>query len=255
AWLQQQDLAQAEAFWRQTLKDFRTPTVLNVGQDHDSSSSKQEGYAQQQIRLSATVTAALQALARRHHLDMNTLVQQDWALLLSGCGGQEDVVFEATVAGRPTDLAGVESMIGLFINTLPVRVRVSPEALLLPWLQALQRQQVEARQYEYSPLVQVQGWSDVPRGLPLFESLLVFENNPARTAVQEWSSTLEIRQVRFTSNTHYPLTVVAIPGSELSMRIGYQHHRFDPATITRMLGHLRTLLEGMVGNPAQRLAG
>ena len=175
-------------------------------------------------------------------------------MLLSRYSGQEDVVFGATVAGRPTDLVGIESMIGLFINTLPVRVRVSPEALLLPWLQELQSQQVEARQYEYSPLVQVQGWSDVPRGLPLFESLLVFENYPARTAIQEWSGSLEIRHVRFISSTHYPLTVVAVPGPELGLRIRYQCHRFDTATITRMLGHLRTLLEGMVANPAQRLA-
>ena len=175
-------------------------------------------------------------------------------MLLSRYSGQEDVVFGATVAGRPTDLVGIESMIGLFINTLPVRVRISPETLLLPWLQELQSQQVEARQYEYSPLVQVQGWSDVPRGLPLFESLLVFENYPTRTAIQEWSGSLEIHHVRFMSSTHYPLTVVAVPGPELGLRIGYQCHRFDTATITRMLGHLRTLLEGMVANPAQRLA-
>ena len=182
AWLQQQDLSQAEAFWRQTLKGFTTPTVLNVGQDHESSSQQGERYAEQQLRLSAAETAALQALAQQHHLSLNTLVQGAWAILLSRYSGQEDVVFGATVAGRPTDLAGIESMIGLFINTLPVRVQVTPAALLLPWLQELQSQQVEARQYEYSPLVQVQGWSDVPRGLPLFESLLVFENYPARTA-------------------------------------------------------------------------
>ncbi len=163
-------------------------------------------------------------------------------------------MFVATVAGRPPALAGVESMIGLFINTLPVRVRIDPEALLLPWLQTLQSQQVEARHCEYSPLVQVQGWSNVPRGLPLFETLLVFENYPGRTALQEWRGSLEIHHVRFMSNTHYPLTVVAVPGPELGLRIAYQGHRFDTAAITRMLGHLRTLLAGMIANPTQRLA-
>ena len=122
-----------------------------------------------------------------------------------------------------------------------------------PWLQELQSQQVEARQYEYSPLVQVQGWSDVPRGLPLFESLLVFENYPARTAHLKWSGSLEIRHVRFMSSPHYPLTVVVLPDPEMGLRIKYQCHRFDAATVTRMLGHLRTLLVGMVANPAQRL--
>ena len=253
AWLQRQDLSQAELFWRQTLQGFTTPTALNVGNAYGSSSSKNAGHAEQQIRLSAAATADLQALAQQHQLSLNTLVQSAWAMLLSRYSGQEDVVFGATVAGRPTDLAGVESMIGLFINTLPVRVRVVPKALLIPWLQERQHQQVEARQYEYSPLVQVQGWSDVPRGLPLFESLLVFENYPVRTSVQEWSNSLEIHRVRVVSRTNYPLTVVAVPGPELTLRIAYQCHRFDTATINRMLGHLRTLLEGMVTNPAQRL--
>jgi amino acid adenylation domain-containing protein len=253
AWLQKQDLSQAEQFWRQTLKGFTTPAVLNVGQDRGSSSSKKESYAEERMRLSAVETSALQGLAERHHLSVNTLVQGAWAILLSRYSGQEDVVFGATIAGRPTELAGVESMIGLFINTLPVRVRVDPEASLIPWLQELQDQQVEARQYEYSPLVQVQGWGDVPRGIELFESLLVFENYPARTSVQEWGSSLEVRRVRVVSSTNYPLTVVAAPGPELILRINYHCHRFDAATITRMLWHIRSLLERMVTDPARQL--
>jgi amino acid adenylation domain-containing protein len=253
AWLQQQDLAQAERFWRQTLRGFTTPTALNVEYAYGSSSGKEADYAEQTMRLSAAETAALQALAQQNHLSVNTLLQGAWAMLLSRYSSQEDVVFGATVASRPADLAGIESMIGLFINTLPVRVRVSPEALLLPWLQELQSQQVEARQYEHSPLVQVQEWSDVPRGLPLFESLLVFESYPARSAIQEWSGSLEIHQRHFMSSTHYPLTVLALPGTELDMRFRYQCHRFDTATITRMLGHLRTLFEGIVANPRERL--
>jgi amino acid adenylation domain-containing protein len=253
AWLQQQDLSHAEAFWRKALKGFIAPTVLDVGPAHGSASGHQDGYDQQQRLLSAAATAALHEFAQQHHLSVNTLVQGAWALLLNRYSGQEDVVFGATVAGRPAELAGIESMIGLFINTLPVRVQVSPDTLLIPWLQELQRQQAEARQYDYSPLVQVHGWSDVPRGLPLFDSLLVFENYPTRTALQERSGSLKLRHVRFTSSTHYPLTVVAVPGSELSLRIKYHCDRFDTAAITRMLGHLQTLLEGMVADPARRL--
>jgi amino acid adenylation domain-containing protein len=253
AWLQQQELSKAEAFWRQTLKGFTAPTMLHVDQGQGGFSSE-AGYAAQQMWLSTAATAALRKLGQQHHLSLNTLVQGAWSMLLSRYSGQEDVVFGVTVSGRPTAVAGIESMIGLFINTLPVRVGVVPEALLPSWLHALQTQQVEARQYEYSPLVQIQGWSDVPRGLPLFESLLVFENYPARTAIQAWSGSLQICHVRFVSSTHYPLTVVAVPGRELRLRIEYQCHRFDAATITRMLGHLRTLLEGMATNPTQRLA-
>ena len=253
AWLQQQDLSKAEAFWRQTLKGFMAPTMLHVDQGQSSSASE-AGYAAQQMRLSAAATTALQTLVQQHHLSLNTLVQGAWAIILSRYSGQEDVVFGVTVSGRPTAVVGIESMIGLFINTLPVRVGIEPEVLLLSWLHEIQTQQVEARQYEYSPLVQVQSWSDVSRGLPMFESLLVFENYPARTAIQAWSGSLQIRQVRFVSSTHYPLTVVVLPERELRLRIEYQCHRFDTATITRMLGHLQTLLEGIATNLTQRLA-
>src|SRR6185503_12192497 len=125
-----------------------------------------------------TATSALQSFAQRHQLTMNTLVQGAWALVLSRHSGAEDVVFGTVVSGRPAELRGVETMVGSFINTLPVRVRVAPEAPLLSWLSDLQTQQAAARQYEQTPLVQVKNWSDAPRALPLFESLLTFENRP-----------------------------------------------------------------------------
>jgi amino acid adenylation domain-containing protein len=254
AWLHQQDLAPAEVFWRQTLQGFTTPTALRIGSVGSITANEAAGYAEQQQRLSAPLTEALQTLARRHHLSLNSLVQGAWAVLLSRYSGEEDVIFGAVVSGRPAALVGVESMVGLFMNTLPVRVRASSAASLIPWLQALQTQQVEARHYEYSPLVQVQRWGNVPPGLPLFDTLFLFQNYPGRTTVQEWVRNLEIRQVRFVPRTNYPLTVLVIPGPELVLRLSYQCACFDSATMTRMLGHLQTLLEGMVVDPGQRLA-
>jgi amino acid adenylation domain-containing protein len=253
AWLQQQDLSQAEAFWRQTLQGFTTPTSLYVGSVGSDVADEEAGYGEQEKRLSEALTEALLTLARRHHLSANTLVLGAWAMLMSRYSGEEDVVFGAVVSGRPATLAGAESMVGLFMNTLPVRVGVSPEASLLPWLQALQAQQVEARHYEYSPLVQVQRWSNVPPRLALFDTLFVFENYPGRAAVQEWVRSLKIRQVHIVPRTNYPLTMLVIPGPELVLRLSYQCARFASATMTRMLGHLQTLLEGMIADPGQRL--
>src|SRR6185436_11435234 len=102
--------------------------------------------------LTPTITAGLQALAQQHQLTLNTLVQGAWALLLSRYSGEADVVFGVTVSGRPATLAGVETMVGLFINTLPARVKIPTTQSILDWLQALQAQQLEARQYDYSPL-------------------------------------------------------------------------------------------------------
>lgn len=95
--------------------------------------------------------------------------------------------------------------------------------------------------------------SDVPRSLPLFESLVVFENYPVEPSLQQSLGTLDIRNVRTVEQTNYPITVFGVVGSELSLKISYDCHRFAPTTITQMLGHFQTLLEGMVDNPNQRL--
>lgn len=253
AWLQQQDLARAEAFWRQRLEGFTTPTPLNVDRKLGSTSSEEERHTQQTIQISPSMTNALKSLTQQHQLTLNTLVQGAFALLLSRYSREEDVVFGATSSGRPADLTGAESMVGLFINTLPVRVYVAPDDFLIPWLKKLQAQETEARQYEYSPLAQVQAWSDVPRSLPLFESILVFENYPVDPSLPQGGESLSIRDVSFAASTNYPLTVVVGGRSQLSLEIEYSCQRFDAATITRMLEHFRTLLEEMVANPNQRL--
>ena len=252
AWLQKQDLSKAETFWRQALSGIPAPTPL-INLDVEKQSSLEVGYSEQQIKLSLITTAALQSLARQHQLTLNTLVQGAWAILLSRYSGEDDVVYGHTVSGRPADLVGAESMVGLFINTLPVRVKVDAQQSLLPWLKQLQTQLVEMRQYEYSPLVEVQGWSEMPRGVPLFESLVVFENYPVDQVLRESKVNLELHNVTAFDQTNYPLTAIAIPGSELEFKICCDRRRFSSATITRMLGHFQTLLQGMVTNPDVQL--
>ncbi len=165
----------------------------------------------------------------------------------------EDVLFGSVVSGRPADLAGAESMIGLFLNTLPVRVRIPGDAVVLPWLQSLQAQQAEARQYEYSPLAQVQGWSAVERGRPLFESILSFENYPIEELALG-APNMQIQDGRAIERTNYPLNLSVIPGAELALKLIYDRRRFDAATIERLAGHLQTLLLSLVADPDQRLA-
>ncbi|MCP4540461.1 MAG: amino acid adenylation domain-containing protein, partial [Chloroflexi bacterium] len=246
-WLLRQDMSRAEAFWREKLQGFTAPTSLGVGRVPAGLLKQVGGYEEQQIRLSTATTAALRSFAKQHRLTLNTLVQGAWALLLSHYSGEEDIVFGVTTSGRPTNMAGSEKMIGLFINTLPARVWVSPGTLLLPWLKEIQTQQVEVRQYEYSPLVEVQGWSQVPRGMPLFESIVVFQNYPVDASLREQGKDLNIRDTCSNQRTNYPLTVVVEASAEsLSLRIGYESGRFGAATITQMMGHFQTLLEGMI---------
>jgi amino acid adenylation domain-containing protein/non-ribosomal peptide synthase protein (TIGR01720 family) len=254
AWLQQQDQLSEEKFWRAALKGFSSPTPLVVERPSRGPKELEEDYFDQRFSLSSTTTQALQSLARKHQLTLNTIVQGCYALLMSRYSGENDVVFGATVAGRPPTLAGVESMIGIFINTLPVRVRIAPEDRLLPWLKRLQERQAEAQQYEYSPLVQVQGWSDVPRGQPLFESILLFENFPVDDSLKQQQASLNLKDVRSLDKANYSLAVGASPGQQLRFRFSYDRRRFEDETITRMFGHLQTLLEGVVADPEQRVA-
>nr|AXN93625.1 PuwH [Symplocastrum muelleri NIVA-CYA 644] len=254
SWLQRQDLSIAEAFWRHNLEGFTTPTPLVVDRALFHKSHHQGITQEKEFQLSVTATATLQSFAQQHRLTVSTLVQGAWALLLSRYSGESDVIFGATVSGRPPTLSGVESMVGLFINTLPVRVQVAEDMALLTWLKQLQEQQVEREQYSYSPLVEIQGWSEIERGIPLFESLVVFENYPIDASLQEPLGSLEIDNVRSYEKTNYPLTLVAASRQELFVRIIYESDRFEADTITRMAGHFQMLLEAIATNSEQRLA-
>ena len=252
-WIQQQNLSEAESFWRQRLQGFTAPTPLPIERDFGDAAGE-ESDREQQILLPVATTAALRSLARKQQLTLNTLVQGAWGLLLSRYSGEEDIIFGTVVSGRPPDLAGVESMVGLFVNTLPARVKIHPKDSLLSWLKQLQERQIEARQYEYSPLVEVQRWSEVPRGLPLFDTLVVFENYPLESSLQKRVQNLEIESILSFEKTNYALTLTVVPGEELALKIGYNSNRFEDSAIARMLGHLQTLLEGMIANPHQKLS-
>lgn len=247
AWLQERSLDQAEYFWRQTLQGFVQPTPLpgNV----ISPPLQDEAYAELEVKLSAATTASLQTFNRQHQITLNTLMQGCWALLLSHGSNQSDVVFGATVSGRPTDLPGADAMIGLFINTLPVRAQIQSDLRLLDWLQALQAQQVEARQYEHTPLVQIQRWSQVPQGMPLFNSVLVFENYPVGADTQPDLQGVQIQAVHSTIRNHYLLTLRVAPQEEISLLWMYDSNQLPTATVQHRAKQLVDLLDAISQQP------
>ena len=252
-WLHQQDLSKAEVFWREYLKGITAPTPLGLAHAVARAPELENRCGDEMIGLSTTATNALQSFARTNQLTLNTLVQGAWSILLSRYSGEPDVVFGATVAGRPADLPGSDKMIGIFINTLPVRIKVNSDVPVLAWLKKLQQQQVEMRQYEYSPLVQVQGWSDMPRDQPLFESILVFENYPVPAASGKGRGSLKISHSHFYERTNYPLTIIAGLGSTLELKVLYDQQRFSSNAITRLLEHLKTSLEQITAHAEKPL--
>jgi amino acid adenylation domain-containing protein len=252
AWLKQQNLSEAEMFWRQVLQSFRLPTPMPMDWSRDSLPSLEASFGQEHILISSATTVALKSLAKQHHLTVNTLVLAAWALLLSYYSGQEDVLFGTVVSGRPVALLGVESMVGLFINTLPMRVQISSTALVLPWLKELQSQQTKLRQYEHTPLAQIQSWSDVPRGLPLFESIFVFQNSIVDICELS-TGNLKIDRVCSFANSNYPLAFVVVPGSQLKLEFRYDLRCFQPVTVIRILRHIEAIINSIVAEPNVQL--
>ncbi len=252
-WLQKRNLFDAERFWRKALKGFMAPTTLGFDRECEIVSEREDKYRRHLFQWSLDQTAALQSMIRDHQLTLNTLLQGAWALLLHSYSGEDEVVFGATSSGRPAELAGVEFIVGLFINTLPVRVEIADRMTLLDWLKKLQEEQSEVRQYEFSPLTQVQGWSGVPRGLPLFESLLVFENYPEDKSLREPATGLKLSGMNIIEQTNYPLTLVASPGDQLSLSVIYDRCRFEAAAINRIMGQIEILLNTIAAQPKSRL--
>ncbi|BDM74033.1 non-ribosomal peptide synthetase (plasmid) [Streptomyces nigrescens] len=251
-WLAEQDDTHAEQYWRRTLAGFTAPTELPRDRTpleaHRSASSDTV-----HLTLDAADSARLRETAQRAGLTMNTVLQGAWGLLLGRYGNTDDVVFGSTVSGRPADLPGVESMVGVFINTLPTRVRIDADRPLLDWLREVQSAQSESRRHDFVSLAQLQNWSELPGGVGLFDSIVVFENYPFdRDALARHG--LRVAQQRELEPTSYPLSVVVAPGERLTIALDYDPAAFDAATIERLGGCLRVLLTEMAADPERRLA-
>ncbi|MEN3334096.1 MAG: hypothetical protein V7641_3461 [Blastocatellia bacterium] len=253
-WLDRLDLSRVEAFWRTTLRGFTTPTPLVMKRAAAAATAGDLKYTEQGIRLSRATTAALHVLAQANGVTLNTLVQGAWALLLSRYSGADDVVFGATRACRKTTVADADDMVGLLINTLPMRMRVDSRTTLGEWLRQIRQQHLGLRDVEHTPLVRIEEWSETPPGRSLFESILVFENYEMGTYLKAQSERWRNCDFELLEQTNFALALSGWAGPKLLLKLAYHQRDFDDAAINRMLGHLRTLLENMPARSEQPLA-
>ena len=133
-------------------------------------------------------------------------------------------------------------MVGIFVNTLPVRVKIDSSIPLIEWLQNLQQQQAQMRQFEYASLVEIQKWSEVPGGRPLFDTIYGYGNHPVDESLGDFARNLGITQLRTSQSTHYPLTILAGTDPELSFRLLYDSGKVNAAKVEWILTHLEILL-------------
>ncbi|MCA1697322.1 MAG: condensation domain-containing protein, partial [Actinobacteria bacterium] len=221
-WLTTQDQAQAQAYWRQILAGFESPTPLPYDRA-PIEAHRTESAQSVSLQLSIEQSTRLREMAQHNGLTVNTIVQGAWALLLSRYSNQPDVVFGTTVSGRPGDLPGVEDMIGMFINTIPTRITIPEANDVVSWLRGLQADQVESRRYDFVSLTQLQAWSDLPPGTNLFNSAVVFENYPFDEQSIAHNG-LHIHDIQAIDTTNFALTAAAFLDQQLSITLGY-----DPA--------------------------
>ncbi|MEL6441192.1 MAG: amino acid adenylation domain-containing protein [Cyanobacteria bacterium J06621_8] len=256
AWLQQQDSEAGRNFWHQELKGFTNPTsIADIRQRERAREAEEQrtNYLQQELKLAAETTFKIEFLAREYQLTPNTLIQAAWALLLHRYSGDRDLVFGATSSGRPPALPQAQTMVGLFINTLPVRVQIDPQQSLIEWLKELQAKQLARQEYEYTSLLDIHRVRELPRDTPLFQSIVVLENYPVESSLKQSLAGLDIRNVKNSEQTNYPLTLYAALDLQLSLKLLYRDRLFDDRTINTILEHLKTLLESITSNPEQKV--
>ena len=186
--------------------------------------------------LSADLTAALERLARSSEVTLNTVTAGAWALLLSILRGEDDVTFGSVVSGRPAEIRGIESMVGMFINTVPVQVSAGADETVESWLRSVQRTIAEMRRYEHVSLAELQ------RGRPPFDSIVVFENYPADPSMFGSLAGIDIAGIVVSERTNYPLTLTVVPGPPLRLRLGYDAAQYDAAAAVALLQRYEHLL-------------
>ena len=233
----------AAGFWTEALAGFEEPTTLPFG-------ARAGGGPHATLR--TTLACGVAAAARRLRASAGSLVQSAWALVLARHSGVDDVLFGAVVSGRSPELPGADDIVGLLINTLPVRVRVDPEARVADWVRARHAEDARLRDLESTALIDVQRLTTVA---PLFETLFVYESYPHADRSGLAIAGLPTTDLRIDERSNVPLTVAVIAGEPLRLGITYDTAAFDAAQIRALAEEFEAALAGLAGDPAARVGG
>ncbi|WP_372422067.1 non-ribosomal peptide synthetase [Salinarimonas chemoclinalis] len=253
SWLDRRDHEADDRFWRDYLGGVTTPTKLAVdrGQGVHEGGSGTERI--RDVVLDEATSAAVQAACGRLGVSLSALVHGAWARLLGAYSGEGEVIFGTTTAGRPPELPGVETMVGLFINAMPLRVTLDPQARVGDWLSGIQKNLFQCQEHQYCGLGRIQEMSSFERGKPLFETLLSFQNYPLDEAHTESWEGIRLTDYGWTGPTNYPLAIRAFPGREIMLVLTHYRHRLDDAIADAMLEQLATLVVALAEGAERRL--
>ncbi|WP_139825751.1 non-ribosomal peptide synthetase, partial [Mycobacterium parmense] len=246
AWLAGRDRDAARSAWGELFDGFDTPTLVGSQDRLEPGPRSVETFV-----LPAEIGQAASELARSCHTTVNTVLQAAFAQLLCRLTGRHDVAFGTTVSGRPAEVAGVESMVGLFINTLPVRANITPATTTVDLLEQLQGAYNETLDHQHLALSEIHRVTGQDR---LFDTLFAYENYPVDADALSGDHDLAVTGIATRESTHYPLAVQAQPGTELRLRVEYDTDVFDAAGVTALIQRLQRVLVAMTTDPRRRLS-
>lgn len=248
-WLGRRDGSADEPFWRDLLDGVRTSTVVGG----IAGASVAAEHAEFDVLLPERLSDELRALAAKYDLTLNTVVQGAWAILLSRYTDQDDVVFGAVRSVRRGTVPGADNLVGLLLNTLPVRARATADQSVADFLGALRAEAVSVRDHQHTPLMDWRRWTDLPGGESLFDTLVVYENGSTLEGLRALDDAWAQRSMRIRRQPAYPLVLQVFADTAVLMKLVHDRARFTADAITAMGGHLRQLFESIVADPTQRV--
>ncbi|OBI51349.1 hypothetical protein A5707_13990 [Mycobacterium kyorinense] len=243
-WLADRDVDAAQTAWREVLAGFDTPTLVAP-----RGRSRRGRRATESFRLPAETTSAVNELARSCRTTVNTVLQAAWAQVLMWLTGHHDVAFGVAVSGRSVEVAGAESMVGLLINTVPVRATITPETTIADLLDQLQNDHSDTLDHQHLALNEIHRATGHDQ---LFDTLFVYQNYPVETAAKLTNNGLAITEFNGREYNHYPLTLQAMPGTELVLRVEFDTDVFDAKRIHKVIDRFQRVLVAMTDDSVQQ---
>lgn len=251
SWLANRDGAETDSWWRERLAGFREPTPVLPEEVLSRSAAPARSLVELSRPLGARLSSRLRELARARGVTLATVLTGAWAILVGRYSRSDDVLFGLTVSGRPDDLPDVERTVGLFVNTVPARIRVAEERPLGAWLAGLQAELAAMRRHQHAPLASLHRHTGVPQDRALFSHILVLENYPLAQAAGGGArfGDLEVEDYSFIDQTNLALNVGVIPNEDMTFLAVYDPDRLPAAAMERLASNFRTLLEAMAATP------
>jgi amino acid adenylation domain-containing protein len=243
-WLERQDSEKAATFWEKYLNSYEEQSAL----PKSSNISLNKGYEPQEVHFTLN-REGLEKIAHENNVTLNTIIQAVWGIILQKYNNTDDVVFGAVISGRPPEIQGIESMVGLFINTIPVRVQCDENKSFKDLLKEVQKSSIQSDKYGYYPLAEIQSQTDLKQNL--IDHILVFENYPIEETIGSLNNKklgFNIENIEFFDQTNYDLNIIIVPGKELDIKFTYNALIYDKNTIEKIKEHFKTTLKGIIRN-------